>query len=228
VHTSLALDASGNPHISCAQADLSQTTALMYTEKSSGIWSTETVFTSYPDDGYESALVLDALGNPHISYTVTDNSTSKRTVYYATRASGVWSTQIVDTSGNAGPWNDIDLDLSGNPHIVYVDEAGAQLKYASYVGGAWSTQIADPGPDVGGHVSLVIDYFNYAQISYTNAAGALKYVKDYAGSWVPLIVDDLVTADYTSIAVDASNVAHIAYTNRGPAEVQLKFAMKPG
>ena len=228
IYTSLALDGSEDPRVSCASADLSQTTALLFTEKNGGVWSIDTVVTAYPDAGYRSSLVLDSRGNPHLSYSVIDHSTTTKTLYYATRSSGVWSSQIVDGTATAGEWNSIALDASGNPHICYVDEANSQLKYASLVGGTWSTIIVDAGPDVGGHVSLVIDPVGNAQMTYTGATGALKYAKDSYGTWVNYVVDDLVVADYTAIAVTSSNAAHIAYTNRGASEAQVKFAMNPG
>jgi hypothetical protein len=228
IYTSLALDGSQNPRISCASADLSQNTALLFTEKNGGVWSIDTVVTAFPDAGYRSSLVLDASGNPHLSYSVIDNGTNAKTLYYATRSSGVWSSQIVDGTATAGEWTSIALDASGNPHICYIDEVNAQLKYASLIGGVWSTVIVDAGPDVGGHVSLVIDPVGNAQMSYTGATGALKYAKDSYGTWASFLVDDMVIADHTAIAVTASNVAKIAYTNRSPGEGQIKFASGPG
>jgi hypothetical protein len=228
LYTSLALDATGNPRVSCAAAGPSQTTALLYAERDGGVWSTDTVFTAYPDTGYRSSLALDAAGDPHLSFTVTDHSTSERMLFYATRSGGVWDLQVVDGSGTAGEWSAIALDSAGNPHICHVDEGQSRLLYTSYIGGVWSPAVADAGPDVGGHVSLVIDAAGNPQMTYTGATGALKYAKNSYGTWVSYVVDDMVVADHTSIAVTSANSARIAYTNRGPAEAQVKFAMNPG
>jgi hypothetical protein len=227
VYTSLELDGSDNPRVSCSRADIWQTTAVMYTEKNAGVWSTDTIFTAFPDAGYRSSLVLDASGNPHISFTVVDFGTFEKTLYYATRSGGVWSNQVVDGSLDADRWNSLALDSAGNPHIAYVDGSTGSLQYASLSGGMWSYETADAGPGVEAFTSLVIDASDIPHISYS-AGGGLKYAIKVVGIWAQQVVDDTTSAEFPSLAVDASGTAHIAYNSRRTASSFLKYAVRTG
>ena len=64
LYTSLALDSSGNPHISYCDYTNSD---LKYTAWDGNTWNIETV-DSGGDVGQDTSLALDSSGNPHISY----------------------------------------------------------------------------------------------------------------------------------------------------------------
>ncbi len=54
-------------------------------------------------------------------------------------ASGDWEYEIIDdtSSNNVGKWVTMDLDTSGEPHIMYYDTVNNILKYAYNVEGSW-------------------------------------------------------------------------------------------
>jgi hypothetical protein len=49
----------------------------------------------------------------------------------------------VDSAGDAGKYNSLVLDSSGNPHISYHDESNSDLKYAHYNGSSWEIETVD-------------------------------------------------------------------------------------
>ena len=122
VYSSIALDSSGNPHISFFD---STTDELFYASKDTGGWNIETV-----DSGIlaqYTSLVLDSNDNPHISYY----NYLETNLKYATKTAGVWNSESIDdTDDDVGKFTSIALDSCGNPHISYYDESNNELKYA--------------------------------------------------------------------------------------------------
>jgi hypothetical protein len=55
--------------------------------------------------GLYASLVLDAQGNPHISYHDSTNGDLK----YAAKSGAVWTRETVDATGDVGDWNSIVL-----------------------------------------------------------------------------------------------------------------------
>jgi hypothetical protein len=124
-HTSIALDTSGNPHISYYTATNSD---LKYAKWTGSSWSIQTV-DSAGTVGLYTSIVLNTNGNPHISYYDYTNGDLK----YARWTGSSWSIQTVDSAGSVGEFTSIALDTSGNPHISYRDETNYDLKYAKWV-----------------------------------------------------------------------------------------------
>ncbi len=213
-YTSIALDSSGNPHISYHDASNGD---LKYAYKTaSGSWITETVDTGGTANvGMYTSIALDSSGNPHISYY--DNTNGNLKYAYKT-ASGSWVTETVDSSGDVGSHTSIALDSSGNPHISYYDGTNGDLKYAyKTASGSWITETVDTGgtANVGAFTSIALDSSGNPHISYYDGTnGALKYAyKTASGSWVTETVDSsgIIVGMYTSIALDASGNPHISY-----------------
>jgi hypothetical protein len=76
--------------------------------------------------GYDSSIVVDAAGHPHISYYDASNVDLK----YATFNGSTWLIETVDSTGTVGRYTSIALDAKGRPHISYLDFANGNLKYA--------------------------------------------------------------------------------------------------
>ena len=113
-YTSLALDSSGNPHISYYDYTNGD---LKYAYKDGTGWHTETV-DSAGDVGLYTSLALDSSGNPRISYYDYTNGDLK----YAYKRRHRLAIQTVDSAGDVGPYTSLALDSSGNPRISYYDD----------------------------------------------------------------------------------------------------------
>lgn len=121
---SLALDCSGNPHISYRSCVDFPYTTLRYAQWNSHEWEIQTPDTSR-QAGWDSCIALDYYGNPHISYGDTVG------LKYAYWNGSIWEIEVVDEDHSAGLHTSIALDTSGNPHIVYCDiHPDHVLKYA--------------------------------------------------------------------------------------------------
>jgi len=114
---SLALDGAGYPHIS--YYDYSNN-ALKYAFLAGSGWH----ISSVDSGGSSSSLVLDADGNPRISYDGGD------CLKYASWTGSTWQIETVDSGDSIGKLSSLALDSSGEPRISYRDGKNADLKYA--------------------------------------------------------------------------------------------------
>ena len=217
-YTSLALDSSGNPHISYYD---STNKALKYASYD-GSWHIETVDSGGIVVRYTS-LALDSSGNPHISYYDYTNDDLKHAYY-----DGSWHIQTVDSEGIVGEYTSLALDSSGNPHISYYDSTNKALKYASY-DGSWHIETVDSDGWVGLYTSLDLDSGDKPHIGYHDEAnGDLKYAH-YDGSWYIQTVDsEYNVGDYTSLALDSSGNPHIVYYADYTTYAAFKYAYYDG
>lgn len=130
---SLALDSSGNPHIS--YYDKSKK-ALRYVSWNGTDWNTETVQAS-GDVGKFSSLAINANDQPFIGYY----DVMDRELRFATKNPGTdrWSIHTVDQPGEkirdcgVGEYASLALDTSGHPNIAYYDCPNHALKYAGWI-----------------------------------------------------------------------------------------------
>ncbi len=172
---SMALDAQGNPHIAYSDFPGGQLRYARYDGKG---WI-RTVLHSIMDDpggakGMGASLVLDAQGNPWISYY---DEQSLRVIRYL---NGKWVKQTVEKLPPFTNWgwkefrSDILLDHNGNPHIVYESLRG--LEHAWWDGTQWLVQII-LAPSVISFFdnSAVIDKNDVLYVSYKDSLdGSLK------------------------------------------------------
>jgi hypothetical protein len=125
--TSLALDSSGNPHISYFD-DTNNT--LKYAWLSGTTWFSQTIdyIIEQPDydKGGVSSLKLNRADVPYVSYY----HTAYRDLNLAYLSGTVWITETVDSDGDVGAYNSLALDQAGCPHISYYDVTNGDLKYA--------------------------------------------------------------------------------------------------
>ncbi len=161
--TSVALDASGYPHIS--YYDAWPNDDLKYAAWNGTSWDIQTV-DSAGNVGYFTSLALDASGYAHISYL---DSTSFDLKYAAWEGSS-WGIQTVDSAGPVGAHTSLALEASGYAHISYSDDTNNDLKYAAWNGTSWDIQTVDSAGLVGADTSLALDASRgYAHISYFDA-----------------------------------------------------------
>lgn len=122
---SLALDASGRPHISYEGNN-----DLKYAYWDGSAWNIHTVDREAEVVFYTS-LVLGHNDHPHISYYARQDGSLR----YAAWDGLSWRVQTVDAEGTAGFHSPLALDSHGHPHISYLGDIGAvNLKYARWNG----------------------------------------------------------------------------------------------
>jgi hypothetical protein len=206
---SLALDSSGNPHISYWDTTNYD---LKYASWNGTAWSIQTV-DGAGNVGFDSSLALDSSGNPRISYYDYDNDALK----YASWSGTAWKIETVDSTGDVGSNSSLALDSFGNPHISYYEYTNDDLKYASWSGTAWSIQTVHSAGEIShGSSSLALDSSGNPHISYKNWTDDdkeyLKYASWNGTAW------DIETVERTgelsgglSLALDSSGNPHISY-----------------
>ena len=211
IHSSLALDSEGEPHISYYGDN-----SLLYASKHDSTWSYETVDT---DVGFYSALALDRNDVPHICYF----DSARADVRYATKVPGYWVTELIDSSGSVGQYATIALDPSGRPGVAYFDFTNGNLKYAIRDNGAWSVEVADSAGNVGFYASLAFDRSGRACISYLNLDGGLRFARRTSAGWVSVSVElGANLGSFSSVAIDTLGFGHISYADLGAQS--LKYA----
>jgi hypothetical protein len=98
--------------------------------------------------------------------------------------------------------------------MVYMDDSSDELKYASNVSGSWTTSVI-PGAEGAEFYNLAVDDRGHAHAVYELFTGDASdcfqviYETNSSGSWESTVVAD--TQAYPVIAVDASDVVHIAF-----------------
>lgn len=221
-YSSIAIDYNSNAHIVYRDGS----GKLKYATNLSGQWKI-TTFESWGNVGYDSSITIDPSNKIHISYSDSLNWNLK----YATNRSGKWITTTIDSLGSVGSDNSITIDSSGRIHISYSDDTNGNLKYAIQENGRWTIKTLDANGLTGLSSSIVTDSLDNVHISYVESRSIyenfqlqykyhLKYITDLSGEWKITTVyspSTLGEPTYefpkidTSIAVDKTNAAHIAY-----------------
>jgi hypothetical protein len=151
-------------------------------------------------------------------------------VYVATAAN--WETETVDQSG-AGKFSSLRIDTSGNAHVAYVSEDGANsLKYAFWDHGLKRWFVMTVAKDAS-FSSLALDSKQRPHISYADfgmSSGAkLRYAHWDGAAWhkeeLPLNSDTV--GYYTSIGLDANDYPSISfYEYRGPKGTEISVRLR--
>ncbi len=222
-YTSLALDASGYPHIS--YYDGGSNGDLKYAAWNGTSWYIQTVDRSY-QVGVRSSLALDTSGYARISYGVYYGwPTYDSDLRYAAWNGTGWDIQTTVDPAVRVDHPSLVLDASAAPHISYSDSTNRALKYAAWNGTGWDTETVDSPGSAVGDVSLTLDANGDPHIGY-QAGNLLKYAAWRGASWDIQTVDSASIVRYISMALDASGHAHISYHDN--SSHYLKYAASNG
>jgi len=192
--------------------------------------SLQTIAFGAPETGQYTSIDLDASNNPHIAYYDPDNDELRYTLWDGQweQADGTPGQGTVDTSGNVGIYASLDLNFTDTPYISYHNLGSKDLKFTRWTGAQWvkSNGLANPETvdsvgEVGQYTSIKTDDGDI-HISYRdNTNKNLKYTKWSAFNvrWeeadgtpgFETVDNNADTGWYTSLAVDSSGIAHIAY-----------------
>ncbi len=214
VPDSLALDSSGNPHISYYNIT---SDSLMYCSENGSKWVNETVDTGIHVDYI--SLALDSAGNPRIAYLYGGGS-----VNYAYKYAGTWYKETVTTNSNEDGTISLALDSTNTPHITYTDSGSAynHLVYASLNNNnTWNMQNVDTAPYgfAGMENSLKINSNGTPCISYTYQVGSnavLRYASKTGTTWSIITLANSTTDSYRcpSIALNSNGAPCISYVDQ--------------
>lgn len=236
LHTSIALDSQGRPHISHRENNETWVGNLKYSYYDGSSWHTE-VIEGGADLGYHTSIALDSSDNPHISYHYYDFYTRDSRLKYAHYDGSSWHVETVDTSGSG---TSIAVDASDRPHISYTVSDTKDLKYAYKDGGRWHITTVDAegymghstGIALGGDGEVHISYHEYVPGGQA-VIGHLKYAHFDGANWrityVEKGADDFLVGPYNSLALDSYGDPHIAYEFYvHHADEYLKYARRIG
>ncbi|UCF07953.1 MAG: PKD domain-containing protein, partial [Thermoplasmata archaeon] len=218
--TSLAIDASGNPHVSYYD-DTNDN--LKYARWTGSTWIIDTVDNA-GNVGRDTSLALDGSGFPHISYYDASNKNLK----YARWSGNGWCIETVDSWGWVGLYTSLSLDRLDHAHIAYYDYSNNDLKYAKWTGSSWAIETVDSADGVGRYPSIDLDSNDYAHISYCYwSAFDLRYARWTGTGWNIETVDTAGNVgELSSIELDSHDRAHISYW--AATIGHLKYAKKTG
>jgi len=132
------------------------------------------------------SLSVDSGGKVHISYYDPLGADLK----YATNKSGTWVVSTVDSAGDVGMYNDLDVGLADTIYISYYDKTNGDLKYTKGTPGAWTISTVASTGDVGQYTSIGLgancgspdpDAFCISYFDATNG-NLMYYLKDQSMS----------------------------------------------
>jgi hypothetical protein len=219
----LVLDKNGRPHIAYGGDHL------YYAWQDGAGWQYSTVDAS-TGVGRHASLALDDSGYAHISYK--DQATGY--LKYARQGAYGWQVfQLIETGDVFsavyvhGYNTSLALDKAGYAHIAFHNFITHQEEYIFQDASGWHNQLLDIG---GVGISLVLDDLGYAHASYYRGAnyptGSATYAYQNASGWH---YDEWwgnggPSGDRTSLVLDQSGFAHIAFTEGSSGYLRLMYA----
>jgi hypothetical protein len=209
---SLALDASGIPHVAYVTA---ASPTVRYASLAGGVWTSEDVDLPTDQSG-DLSLAFDATGVPHVAYPWGG------TLRHAWKPAGAatWSTETIDAAlGTSGyPGTSLRFDAQGRAAVSY--HRGTQLVFALREPGGWSQGVIPGAAYVG--TSLAFDAAGRAWIASTSGSG-VQLAHEQGGTWLTEIVDPGGGGEVT-LRFDGAGAAHLSWY--GGTDGSLHYARR--
>lgn len=174
LHTSLVLDAVGNPVISYYNSSSRELRLLHCDDRYCMGDESKNIVVLDVEAGWYISLVLDSVGNPVVSYFDFSNGDLKLVHCDDPHCKGDRSSSVttLDTAGIVGSYTSLALDHEGKPVVSYYDSSNGDLKLLHCddpnCKGDESGNISVPDSlnDVGLHTSLALDSIGNPVVSY--------------------------------------------------------------
>ncbi|WKZ81701.1 MAG: cell wall-binding repeat-containing protein [Acidimicrobiia bacterium] len=191
-----------------------------------GMWSIQTV-DSGGDVGIYVSLVLDAFGDPVISYRDETNTDLMLARCSDPACSGTKTITTLESSNSYYP--SLALDSSGLPVISYYDAGPDDLELVrcnDLTCGSKTTTTVDSSGSVGLHTSLVLDSSGFPVISYRSfSSGDLKLARCHDATCttktIATVEDSFDTGYWTSLVLDTSGFPIISYYDASARDLRL-------
>jgi hypothetical protein len=130
-----------------------------------------------------------------------------------------WHESTMDYSSEAGRYNSIVEDSSGDLHAVHINGGTYKIRYSTYDGTTWSSvNINDCGGASCWDVHMVIDDNDELHVAYTTESTwseTLVYMHFDGVDWTDEVVSSNANVGPIGIAVDSNNNPHISYAAEG-------------
>jgi hypothetical protein len=226
---SVVITANGTPHVSWYHLIGAINYAhIRVAELQNGAWLMRTLDFDV-QTGKWHAMVLDAQGNPCISY----DAFVKGLLKFARWDGKKWNIRVVDSRGLHGPdyslgmGSSLAFDAHGNAHIVYYSDT--EMRHAWQTGDTWKEEVIDnitpSGSSYDYRSSLVFDKDGLLHLSYEDS-GMAKHAFFDGKEWhVQVIAPSGASASrFSSMAIDHNqNILYYAY--RDAVDGSLRVAV---
>lgn len=219
----ITVDRSGRVHMSAIDPrEFNGVGVEYYTLNKDGSWQVESVGSGPLTYKYGTAIAVDALGTPYITYY----GQSEQSLRLATRGEDGWSLATIDDTGDTGLFSSLVNNSDTGLHVSYLertsDTSGA-VKYAHRASSdeAWTTE------DIGtlehlffgftgarNITDIVIDIQGRPWVAYSDEQTLHLAVK-YDGAWQTQTVveaDANPLGQIVSLAVDSDGMPHLVYS----------------
>jgi hypothetical protein len=230
----IAVDPDGGIHILFYDPTGCHSVQYAYKAPGATTWTVAPLDNHAGEDAQYFSLAMDAAGGLHASYF--EGSAARGCVQlgagvrYANKPlGGPWTTFQAARPSNGGQESSIDVDGSGEVHIVYDGTPNTlpTVEHASGMQANWTVETVPSTDPFSGFPSIRVDPMHRLHVSAMSATSTIGMVyaeRSPTGTWTTTPVD--ATARGTSsIDVDGAGGVHIAYSDQ--ALSILRYATRP-